>query len=97
MPYDVIRVGRDKARGISRLHPATFPVQLSTEIITAYTDPGQLVYEPFAGSGRAIIGADQTGRGCYAVELQPAYCDLAIRRIQQATGLVAAYRDQAMV
>jgi len=89
VPDDVIRVRRDTAPGLARNHPAVFPVGLPMEIITAYSDPGQIIYEPFAGAGTTIIAAQRTGRRCYAVELQPEYCDNAIRRIQQVTGLVA--------
>jgi DNA modification methylase len=93
VPDDVIRVGREKAPGLARHHPAIFPVNLATEVITAYTDPGHIVYEPFSGSGTTIISAHKTGRRCRAVELQPEYCDLAIRRIQQTTGQLAIHAD----
>ena len=89
IPDDVIRVRRENGLGLARNYPAVFPVGLPMEMITAYSDPGQIIYEPFAGAGTTIIAAQRTGRRCYAVELQPEYCDNAIRRIQQATGLVA--------
>jgi DNA modification methylase len=91
VPDDVIRVGRERASRVARAHPAVFPVKLATEVITAYTDPYQIIYEPFAGSGTTIVGAQKTGRRCRAVELQPEYCDNAIRRIQHETGLVAVH------
>jgi DNA modification methylase len=50
------------------------------------SNPGDAVYEPFCGSGTTIIAAEITGRQCYAVELNPAYVDLAVRRWQQYTG-----------
>ena len=71
VPDDVIRVGREKAPGLARHHPAIFPVNLATEVITRDTDPGHIVYEPFSGSGTTIISAHKTGRRCRAVELQP--------------------------
>jgi DNA modification methylase len=47
---------------------------------------GDAIYEPFSGSGTTIIAAEQTGRICYAVELSPAYVDVAVKRWEQFTG-----------
>lgn len=52
---------------------------------------GELIYEPFSGSGTTIIAAEQTGRICYAMELSPAYVDVAVRRWQQYTGKRATH------
>jgi len=46
----------------------------------------KLIYDPFSGSGTTIIAAEQTGRKCYTMEISPAYCDVAVRRYEQATG-----------
>jgi DNA modification methylase len=51
--------------------------------------PAKLVYEPFSGSGTTIIAAEMTGRCCYAIELSPAYVDVAIKRWQDFTGQTA--------
>ena len=53
------------------------------------TNPGQAVYEPFAGSGTTIIAAEMTGRVCHAIELNPVYVDVAVRRWQAFTGKAA--------
>lgn len=53
------------------------------------TDPGDLVFEPFCGSGTQLIAAERTGRRCCAVELDPVYCDVAVRRWESATELKA--------
>ena len=50
------------------------------------SSPGQAVYEPFSGSGTTIIAAEMTGRSCHAIELNPAYVDVAIKRWQDFTG-----------
>tara|TARA_R100001443_G_scaffold47628_1_gene60206 strand:+ start:3117 stop:3392 length:276 start_codon:yes stop_codon:yes gene_type:complete len=47
---------------------------------------GQAVYEPFSGSGTTIIAAEMESRACYAIELNPAYVDVAIKRWQDFTG-----------
>ena len=50
------------------------------------SEAGQAVYEPFSGSGTTIVAAETTGRACLAMEISPAYCDVAILRWQQFTG-----------
>ena len=47
------------------------------------------MYEPFSGSGTTIIAAETTGRACHAVELSPAYVDVAVQRWQAFTGKAA--------
>ena len=53
------------------------------------SEPGEAVYEPFSGSGTTIIAAEMTGRACHAIELNPAYVDVAVLRWQNFTGLAA--------
>ena len=50
------------------------------------SSPGQAVYEPFSGSGTTIIAGEMTGRHVYAIELNPAYVDVAVKRWQEFTG-----------
>src|SRR4029077_20860042 len=47
---------------------------------------GQAVYEPFSGSGTTIIAAEMTGRSCHAIEIDPIYVDVAIKRWQEFVG-----------
>ena len=70
----------------SKEHPTAKPVALWVPPIENHTKPGELMYEPFSGSGSQIIAAEQTGRRCYAMELSPNYVDVAVRRWQQFTG-----------
>lgn len=51
-----------------------------------HSDNGGIVLEPFSGSGTTIIAAEQTERRCYAMELSPVYCDLAVKRWRDFTG-----------
>ena len=53
------------------------------------SSPGQAVYEPFSGSGTTIIAGEMTGRCVYAIELNPAYVDMAVIRWQNFTGQIA--------
>ena len=72
--------------GAAGSHPAVFPVALVEAVLAAFTDPGDLVYEPFCGSGSQLVAAERARRRCCAVELDPAYCDVAVRRWEMATG-----------
>ena len=64
--------------------------------IEYHTRVGEIIYEPFSGSGTALIAAEMTGRSCYAMELSPAFCDAATRRWQNFTGRKATTRGAAM-
>jgi DNA modification methylase len=75
-----------RCRAIGNEHPTQKPVELFRRPILKHTRAGEICYEPFAGSGTTIIAADDTGRRCYALELTPAFCDLAIRRYEEFTG-----------
>ena len=50
------------------------------------SEPNDIIYEPFSGSGTTIIAAESCRRRCFAVELNPEYVDMAIRRFQDYTG-----------
>ncbi|CAK0764701.1 Methyltransferase [uncultured Gammaproteobacteria bacterium] len=80
IPDSVIRIVRHKARGIEVEHPAVFPVLLVEHVMAAFTDQGDVCYEPFGGSGTSIVAAERIGRRCRAIDLAPEYCDVAVRR-----------------
>ena len=67
-------------------HGTEKPVECMKRPIENNSSPGQAVYEPFSGSGTTMIAAEMTGRSCHAIELNPAYVDVAIRRWQEFTG-----------
>src|SRR5437588_310393 len=54
--------------------------------------PGQLVYDPFLGSGTSLIAAEMTGRTCIGLEISPAYVDVILRRWQHFTGRTAIHQ-----
>lgn len=80
IPDSVVRVMRHKGAVTGGSHPAVFPVALVEEIVAAYSDEGDVVYEPFAGSGTSVVACERTGRECFAMELDPAYVDVSCRR-----------------
>ena len=55
-------------------HPTQKPVELMRRPILNHTRPGELVYEPFLGSGTTLAAAELTERVCYGIELDPKYC-----------------------
>ena len=78
-------------------HAATFPVDFPEHFIKTFTNDGELVYEPFIGTGTTIIACERLGRKCRAVEISPAYVAVAIQRWVDVTGgkpeLVQYYQD----
>lgn len=74
-------------------HGTQKPVECMKRPIENNSSPGQAVYEPFSGSGTTIIACEMTGRACHAIELNPAYVDVAIRRWQDFTGRSATLED----
>lgn len=67
-------------------HPTSKPVEVFAIPIRQHTVPGDVCYEPFAGSGSQIIAAEELGRRCFALEISPMYCDVIIRRWEEYTG-----------
>jgi site-specific DNA-methyltransferase (adenine-specific) len=65
-------------------HEAKFPIELPRRFIRLFTDPGDLVLDPFMGSGTTGIAASTTGRDYIGFELDSAYAALARKRIAQA-------------
>jgi DNA modification methylase len=58
-------------------HPAKFPETLAQEFIEFFTKPGQVVLDPMAGTGSALVAALRSGRNSYGIELNPAYAEIA--------------------
>jgi DNA modification methylase len=70
-------------------HPTVKPLALICDILLDSTIKGDIIADPFAGSGTTVIAAEKLGRKARAIELDPAYCDLIVRRWQHWTGEVA--------
>jgi len=76
--------GRGEAREGN--HPTQKPAELFAIPIRNHTKPGELCYEPFSGSGTQIVAAEALGRRCFALEIEPRYVDVGIRRWEKLTG-----------
>ena len=70
-------------------HSTRKPVEIFERPILNHTRKGESVYEPFSGSGTCIMAAERSGRRCFAIELDPGYCDEAVARWERTTGSVA--------
>ncbi|MFN9902845.1 MAG: DNA methyltransferase, partial [bacterium] len=55
--------------------------------------PGDLIIEPFGGSGTTLLAAETTQRVAAVIELDPRYCDVIVKRWQDFTGKTATYAD----
>ena len=74
------------ARSVGAEHPTQKPVEIFAIPMRKHTRKGEICYEPFSGSGSQIIAGEVTGRRVFAMELQPVFVDVAIRRWQEMTG-----------
>lgn len=72
-------------------HPTMKPLKLMGRLIKNSTRPGEVVLDPFGGSGSTMMAAEQLGRACYMVELDPAYIDVICKRYEELTGEKAEY------
>ena len=68
------------------MHPTVKPVALVADAIKDCSKQGDIILDPFCGSGTTIIAAERTGRKARAIEIDPVYVDVAIRRWEQLTG-----------
>ena len=75
-----------------RLHPAQKPVTLLADILTQWGQAGDVVLDPYLGSGSTILAADQLGRTCWGCEIDPARAAVAIHRLA-ARGLTPTLAD----
>jgi DNA modification methylase len=73
----------------SPLHPTMKPLALIERAITNSSQDGDLVLDPFLGSGSTLIACERTGRRCAGIELDPVYVEVTLRRWERFTGLTA--------
>ncbi len=73
-------------KGDLALHSTTKPVDLVADAIKDASSRDGIILDPTAGAGSTLIAAEQTGRCCRAIEIDPQYCDTIVRRWQRLTG-----------
>ncbi|HZT32792.1 MAG TPA: DNA methyltransferase [Bryobacteraceae bacterium] len=79
-PSNVIEAKTESGQGS---HSAPFPRALVEFFVKAFSDAGDIVFDPFLGSGTTIAAAHVLGRKGYGCEISPAYCDVILRRIER--------------
>jgi len=80
--WDFPRVSGDERHG----HATPKPVAMMERVMKSSLPKGGICYEPFAGSGSTLMGAERTGRKCYTMEITPEYCDTVVARWEAHTG-----------
>jgi DNA modification methylase len=80
--WSIVSAGQDT----ETKHATQKPVECMRRPMLNNSSPGQAIYEPFLGSGTTLIAAQSSGRVCVAIEIDPLFVDLAIRRWQAFTG-----------
>ena len=84
--YNVIEGKNASDNEYSKIHKATFPVYLPAEFIKSFTPEKGSVLDCFGGTGTTMIAAEQLGRKCFMMELDPHYCTVIIARWEKLTG-----------
>jgi DNA modification methylase len=80
------REGKRNVEGLKRVHPTQKPVGLFAFCINNYSEEEEIILDLFLGSGPALIAAEQLGRICYGMEIDPIYCDVICKRWENFTG-----------
>ena len=83
-----LELGSDAREGLAQ-HPTVKPRALLEDALLDITRRGEIVLDPFAGSGSTLIASESVGRSCRAIEIDGLYCDMIIKRWQQMTGEAA--------
>jgi DNA modification methylase len=85
-PNNEVSVWDEKRSRINEFHPTQKPVELSARALANSCPASGLVLDLFLGSGATLIGAEQTKRKCYGMEISPNYCDVIVKRWENLTG-----------
>ena len=85
-PNNAVSVWEEDRAASNDYHPTQKPVGLAARGIQNSSVPGAIVAEPFSGSAATLIACEQLGRRCYAMEIEPKYVDVAVKRWEQFTG-----------
>ena len=85
-PNNEVSVWDEKRSRINEFHPTQKPVELPARALGNSCPKNGLVLDLFLGSGATLIGAEQTKRKCYGMEISPNYCDVIVKRWENLTG-----------
>ena len=84
IPDSVLRITPQRDGGAwNAEHPAIFPVQLPAELIRAFSQPGETILDPYAGSGTTLLASKNLNRRAIGIEIEERYCEIAAKRLSQ--------------
>ena len=89
LPGNVLEIGTEV--GQTEVHSAPYPVALPEFFIKAFSDSGDMIFDPFMGSGTTMIAAEKNGRHACGTEISPMYCDVIVTRWQAFAGKQAIH------
>jgi DNA modification methylase len=87
-PSNVIEAKTESSQGN---HSAPYPRAIPEFFIKAFSDAGDVIFDPFAGSGTTLVAAGLNERAGFGVEISPAYCDVILRRMQETLKLTPVH------
>lgn len=97
-PSDVWEIPNVKANHVEKTdHPCQFPVALAARLVKSLTKPGDVVLDPFLGSGTSAVASIVNGRKFIGAEIKPDYCDISVKRIKNSEKGTERYRPDVPV
>ena len=95
-PYPGANNPGSSAAGALDSHPTPKNVEMCVDAILDISNKGDVVLDPFLGSGTTMIAAEKCGRQCRGIELDPGYADVCVRRWENLTGHEAVHADTGL-
>ena len=84
-----------EGNGSLKLHPTVKPVAMVVDAMLDCSNRGDIILDPFGGSGTTLIAAEKTKRKAAVIELDPLYCDVIVKRWEEMTGQTAELINRA--
>ena len=89
LPFLIVSKAAKSEKGRGNKHPTVKPIGMVADAILDVTRRGDIVLDPFLGSGTTLMACERTGRRCRGLELDPLYVDVIVRRWQAYAGAEA--------
>jgi DNA modification methylase len=88
-----ISSNKSQTTGEQTEHRAAYPIEFASKMINDFSLIGNLIYEPFTGSGTTMVAAHQLNRKCYGMELDPKYCQVIVDRMKKLDPTIKIKRN----
>jgi hypothetical protein len=89
----VVSLPAQRNNEFAHVHAATMPAYVAEWVIGQLCNTAETIFEPFCGTGTTIIAAQKFNRKCFAMEIEPRYCDVTVKRWQDYTGERAIHAE----